>query len=133
MCNHCQSHGLGEGSKKQVRQGFLKMLVDSSSQMSEMEAGILIKNFGGGRTEVGSFGSLNDILDMSSQTYPALLKVALDRAKAENDLELTFMLFDQVNDMAHALRGFTEELDKVTDEIKASMMGGIYDGRSTKG
>ena len=109
------------------------MLVDSSSQMSEMEAGILIKNFGGGRTEVGSFGSLNDILDMSSQTYPALLKVALDRAKAENDLELTFMLFDQVNDMAHALRGFTEELDKVTDEIKASMMGGIHDGRSTKG
>lgn len=126
MCNHCQSHGLGEESKKQVRLGFLKMLSDSSSQMSEMEAGILIKNFGG-RTEVGSFGSLNDILDMSSQTYPALLKVALDRAKAENDLAITFMLFDQVNDMANALRNFTNELDKTTDEIKASMMGEIHD------
>lgn len=126
MCNRCHSHGSGEESKKQVRQGFLKMLVDSSSQMSEMEAGILIKHFGG-KTEVGSFGSLYDILDMSSQTYPALLKVALDRAKAENDLTLTFMLFDQINNMANALRDFTNELDKTTDEIKASMMGEIHD------
>ena len=121
MCNHCHSHGSSEESKKQVRLGFLKMLADSSSQMSEMEAGILIKNFGGGRTEVGSFGSLQDILDMSSQTYTALLKVALDRAKAENDLALTFMLFDQVNDMANALKGFVAELDETTEEIKESM------------
>lgn len=127
MCNHCHSHGSGEDSKKQVRQGFLKMLVDSSSQMSEMEAGIVIKDFGGGKREVGSFGSLYDILDMSSQAYTALLKVALDRAKAENDLGLTFLLFDQVGDMANALKGFTAELDKTTDEIKASMMGEIRD------
>ncbi len=124
MCNHCHNHGAGEESKNQVRQGFLKMLDDSSSQMSKMQAGIIIKNFGGGKTEVCSFGSLMNILDMSSQTYTALLKVALDKAKAENDIALTFMLFEQVTNMANALKGFVSELDETTEEIKESMMGG---------
>ena len=123
MCNHCNSHGLGEESKNQVRQGFLKMLADSSSQLSEMDAGILIKNFGG-KTEVGSFGSLENILAMSSHTYTAILKVILDKARSEKDIALTFMLFEQVNDMANALKGFTADLDKATDEIKASMKEG---------
>lgn len=123
MCNHCNNHGLGEESKNKVRQGFLKMLADSSSQMSEMDVGILIKNFGG-KTEVGSFGSLMNILDISSQTYTSLLKVALDKAKAENDIALTFMLFEQVTNMANALKGFVAELDETTEEIKESMMGG---------
>lgn len=120
MCNHCHNHGAGEESKNQVRRGFLKMLADSSSQMSKMQAGI-IKNFGGGKTEVGSFGSLRNILDMSSQTYTELLKVALDKAKAENDIALTFMLFEQVTNMANALKGFVAELDETTEEIKESM------------
>ena len=124
MCNHCHNHGAGEESKNQVSRGFLKMLADSSSQMSKMQAGIIIKNFGGGKTEVGSFGSLINILDMSSQTYTALLKVALDKAKAENDIALTFMLFEQVTNMANALKGFVAELDETTEEIKESMMGG---------
>lgn len=127
MCNHCQSHGLDDEAKKQVRQGFLKMLADSSSQMSEMEAGILIKNFGGGRTEVGSFGSLNDIVSISSYTYLAVLKVALDKAKAEKDMATAIMLYNQVTGTAEQLKGFIAELDKTTDEIKASMMGEIYD------
>ena len=97
------------------------MLADSSSQMSKMQAGIIIKNFGGGKTEVGSFGSLKNILDMSSQTYTALLKVALDKAKAENDIALTFMLSEQVTNMANALKGFVAELDETTEEIKESM------------
>ena len=124
MCNHCQSHGSGEEAKNQVRKGFLKMLADSSSQISEMDSGVIIKNFGGGKTEVGSFGSLMNILDMSSQTYTSLLKVALDKAKAENDIALTFMLFEQVTNMANALKGFVAELDETTEEIKESMMGG---------
>ena len=124
MCNHCHNHGAGEESKNQVHRGFLKMLADSSSQMTKMQAGIIIKNFGGGKTEVGSFGSLINILDMSSQTYTALLKVALDKAKAENDIALTFMLFEQVTNMANALKGFVAELDETTEEIKESMMGG---------
>lgn len=122
MCNHCHNHGVGEESKNQVRRGFLKMLSDSSSQMSKMQAGIIIKNFGGGKTEVGSFGSLMSILDMSSQTYTALLKVALDKAKDENDIALTFMLSEQVANMANALKGFVAELDETTEEIKESMM-----------
>lgn len=124
MCNHCHNHGAGEESKNQVRRGFLKMLADSSSQMSKMQAGIIIKNFGGGKTEVGSFGSLMNILDMSSQTYTSLLKVALDKAKAENDIALTFMLSEQVTNMANALKGFVAELDETTEEIKESMMEG---------
>lgn len=124
MCNHCHNHGAGEESKNQVLRGFLKMLADSSSQMSKMQAGIIIKNFGGGKTEVGSFGSLMNILDMSSQTYTALLKVALNKAKAENDIALTFMLSEQVTNMANALKGFVAELDETTEEINESMMGG---------
>lgn len=124
MCNHYHNHGAGEESKNQVRRGFLKMPADSSSQMSKMQAGIIIKNFGGGKTEVGSFGSLMNILDMSSQTYTALLKVALDKAKAENDIALTFMLSEQVANMASALKGFVAELNETTEEIKESMMGG---------
>ena len=52
MCNHCHNHGAGEESKNQVRRGFLKMLADSSSQMSKMQAGIIIKNFGGGKQKL---------------------------------------------------------------------------------
>lgn len=62
-----------------------------------------------------------NILDMSSQTYTALLKVALDKAKAENDIALTFMLSEQVANMANALKGFVAELDETTEEIKESM------------
>ena len=123
MCNHCKNHGLGEESKNKVRQGFLKMLADSSSQMSEMEAGILIKNFGG-KTEVGSFGSLDNILDMSSQTYTAILNVVLDKAKADNDLILAYMLFNKIVGMTDELKDFMTNLDKTTDEIKESMKEG---------
>lgn len=120
MCNHCQSHGSGEEAKNHVRKGFLKMLADSSSQISEMDSGVIIKNLSG-NLEIGSFGSLMNILDMSSQTYTALLKVALDKAKAENDIALTFMLSEQVANMANALKGFVSELDETTEEIKESM------------
>lgn len=124
MCNHCHNHGVGEESKNQVRQGFLKMLADSSSQMSEMQAGIIIKNFGGGKTEVGSFGSLMNILDMSSQTYTAILNVVLDKAKSDNDLILAYMLFNKIVGMTDELKDFMTNLDKITDEIKSSMKEG---------
>ena len=101
------------------------MLADSSSQMSEMDAGILIKNFGG-KTEVGSFGSLDNILDMSSQTYTAILNVVLDKAKADNDLILAYMLFNKIVGMTDELKEFMTNLDKTTDEIKASMKEGVW-------
>lgn len=131
MCNHCQSHGLGEDTKNQVRKGFLKMLADSSSQISEMDAGVLIKNLSG-NLEIDSFGSLDGILSMTSHTYIATLKVALNKAKSENDIEMAFMLFNQIVTITDGIKEFMNALDKTTDEIKASMMGGIHDGRSTK-
>ena len=120
MCNHCQSHGLGEEAKNHVRNGFLSMLADSSSQISEMEAGVIIKNLKG-NLEIGSFGSLGGILSMISHAYTATLKVALDKAKSENDIEMAFMLFNQIVGMTNQLKDFMTDLDKTTDEIKASM------------
>ena len=120
MCNHCLNHGAGEESKNQVRRGFLKMLADSSSQISEMDAGVIIKNLSG-NLEIGSFGSIEGILSMTSHTYTATLKVALDKAKSENDIEMAFMLFNQIVGMTNQLKDFMTDLDKTTDEIKASM------------
>lgn len=62
MCNHCHNHGAGEESKNQVRRGFLKMLADSSSQMSKMQAAIIIKNFGGGKNRSWFFWLSNEYL-----------------------------------------------------------------------
>ena len=123
MCNQCQSHGSGEKAKNQVRQGFLKMLADSSSQISEMDAGVIIKNLNG-NLEIGSFGSIEGILSMTSHTYTATLKVALDKAKSENDIEMAFMLFNQIVGMTNQLKDFMTDLDKTTDEIKESMEEG---------
>ena len=123
MCNQCQSHGSGEKAKNQVRQGFLKMLADSSSQISEMDAGVIIKNLNG-NLEIGSFGSIDGILSMTSHTYTATLKVALDKAKSENDIEMAFMLFNQIVGMTNQLKDFMTDLDKTTDEIKESMKEG---------
>ena len=120
MCNHCQSHGLGEEAKNHVRNGFLSILADSSSQISEMEAGVIIKNLKG-NLEIGSFGSIEGILSMTSHTYTATLKVALGKAKSEKDIEMAFMLFNQIVNMTDNLRDFMTELDNATDEIKASM------------
>ena len=123
MCNQCQSHGSGEKAKNQIRQGFLKMLADSSSQISEMDAGVIIKNLNG-NLEIVSFGSIEGILSMTSHTYTATLKVALDKAKSENDIEMAFMLFNQIVGMTNQLKDFMTDLDKTTDEIKESMKEG---------
>lgn len=58
---------------------------------------------------------------MTRHTYTATLKVALDKAKSENDIEMAFMLFNQIVGMTNQLKDFMTELDKTTDEIKASM------------
>lgn len=123
MCYHCELHGSGEKAKNQVRQGFLKMLADSSCQISEMDAGVIIKNLSG-NLEIGSFGSIEGILSMTSHTYTATLKVALDKAKSEKDIEMAFMLFNQIVGMTNQLKDFMTDLDKTTDEIKESMKEG---------
>lgn len=61
---------------------------------------------------------------MSSQTYTAILNVVLDKAKADNDLILAYMLFNKIVGMTDELKEFMTNLDKTTDEIKASMKEG---------
>ena len=123
MCNHCQSHDFGEVAKNQVRSGFLSMLAKTSSQISEMGAGIIVKDFGDDM-EIGAFGSFDDVLSMASRVYISNLKVALDKAKSENDIQMAFMLFSQVSAMANNLKSFVAELDKTTEEIKSSIKEG---------
>jgi hypothetical protein len=106
-----------------ARKGFLTMIADTSSQVSEMSAGIIAKNIGD-KVEIGAFGSIEGVISISGNMFLANLKVALDKAKAEKDLDTVFMLFNQIVNMTDNLKGFMVELDKTTDEIKASMMGG---------
>ena len=61
---------------------------------------------------------------MSSKVSMSVLKIALEKAKSEKDIQLAFMLFNQVNDIANELKGFVAELDEVTDEIKSSAKEG---------
>lgn len=123
MCNHCQSHEADEKFKAESHKVFLSSLAETSSQISKMNAGILAKDmedsFG-----IVSFGPFQDVLAMSSKVSMSVLKIALEKAKSEKDIQLAFMLFNQVNDMANELKGFVAELDKVTDEIKSSAKEG---------
>lgn len=123
MCNHCQSHSAKMMDATDARKGFLTMIADTSSQVSEMSAGIIAKNIGD-KVEIGAFGSIEGVISISGNMFLANLKVALDKAKAEKDLDTVFMLFNQIVNMTDNLKGFMVELDKTTDEIKASMMGG---------
>ena len=123
MCNHCQSHSAKMVGATDARKGFLTMIADASSQISEMETGIIAKS-NGDKVEIGAFGSIEDVISISGNMFLANLKVGLDKAKAENDLETVFMLFSQIVNMTDNVKEFMVELDKTTDEIKASMKEG---------
>ena len=120
MCYHCELHGSSKKEVNDARKDFLTMIADTSSQISEMESGILARNVGD-KVEIGAFGSIEGILSMTSHAYTATLKVALDKAKSEKDIEMAFMLFNQIVNMTDNHRDFMTDLDKTTDEIKASM------------
>ena len=123
MCNHCQSHSAKMVGATDARKGFLSMIADASSQISEMETGIVATS-NGDKVEIGAFGSIEDVISISGNMFLANLKVGLDKAKAEKDLETVFMLFSQIVDMTDNVKEFMVELDKTTDEIKASMKEG---------
>lgn len=123
MCNHCQSHSAKMVGSTDARKGFLTMIADASSQISEMETGIIAKSIKD-KVEIGAFGSIEDVISISGNMYLANLKVALDKAKADKDLETAFMLFNQIVNMTDGIKEFMSELDKTTDEIKASLKEG---------
>ena len=123
MCNHCQSHSAKMVGATDARKGFLSMIAGASSKISEMETGIIAKS-NGDKVEIGAFGSIEDVISISGNMFLANLKVGLDKAKAENDLETVFMLFRQIVNMTDNVKEFMVELDKTTDEIKASLNEG---------
>ena len=123
MCYHCELHGASKKEANDARKDFLTMFADTSSQISEMESGILARNVGD-KVEIGAFGSIKDILSMSGNLYLANLKVALDKAKAEKDLEMVAKLYNQLAHTALQISGFIDELSSTTEEIKASMKEG---------
>lgn len=123
MCNHCQSHSAKMVGATDARKGFLTMIADTSSQISEMQAGIIAKNIGD-KVEIGAFGSIEEVISISGNMYLANLKVALDKAKADKDLVLIAKLYDQLTGTAIQISGFVDELSRTTDEIKASMKEG---------
>ena len=75
MCNHCQSHSAKMVGATDARKGFLTMIADASSQISEMETGIIAKS-NGDKVEIGAFGSIEDVISISGNMYLANLKVA---------------------------------------------------------
>lgn len=123
MCNHCQSHSAKMVGTTDARKGFLTMIADASSQISEMETGIIAKS-NGDKVEIGAFGSIEEVISISGNMYLANLKVALDKAKADKDIELVAKLYDQLANTAIQISGFIDELGTTSDEIKASLKEG---------
>lgn len=123
MCYHCELHGSSKKEVNDARKDFLTMIADTSSQISEMESGILARNVGD-KVGIGAFGSIKDILSMSGNLYLANLKVALDKAKDEKDLEMVAKLYNQLAHTAIQISGFIDELSATANEIKASMKEG---------
>lgn len=123
MCNHCHSHEAVEKFKTDSRKAFLSSLSETSSQISEIEVGILAKDV---KDSVGviTFGSIPDILGMLNMVYMSVLKASLEKAKSENDIQMAFMLFNQIVNITDEIKDFMTELDKITDEIKASINEG---------
>lgn len=123
MCNHCQSHSAKMVGATDARKGFLTMIADASSQISEMETGIIAKS-NGDKVEIGAFGSIKDVLSVSGNMYTANLKVALDKAKADNDIELVAHLYHQLTETAIQISNFIDELSATADGIKESLKEG---------
>lgn len=61
---------------------------------------------------------------MLNMVYMSVLKASLEKAKSENDIQLAFMLFNQIVNITDEIKDFMVDLDKITDEIKASMKEG---------
>ena len=80
MCNHCHSHEAVEKFKADSRKVFLSSLSETSSQISEIEVGILAKDL---KDSVGvvTFGSIPDILGMLNMVYMSVLKASLEKSK----------------------------------------------------
>lgn len=123
MCNHCQSNSAKMVGATDARKGFLTMIADASSQISEMETGIIAKS-NGDKVEIGAFGSIEDVLSVSANMYTANLKVALDKAKADNDFELVAHLYHQLTETAIQISNFIDELSTTADEIKEASKEG---------
>lgn len=123
MCDNCHYHGSVMGTQEDARKSFLSAIANASSQVSDMQAGIIAKDFKD-RMEVAAFGSVPDILNISSRIYLGYLKIALDKAKTEKDLLMIAGLYDQLSDTAIQISGFVDELSTTADEIKASLKEG---------
>ena len=123
MCNHCHSHEAVEKFKIESRNVFLSSLAETSSQVSEMDVGILAKDVQGS-TKVVTFGTMPEILDMANKTYMSILKVALEKAKEEHNLGIVSDLYEQAAISALQINSFVTELDKITDAFKEALKGG---------
>lgn len=68
MCNHCNHSGDDQKAQEYAQKVFLSQLAETSTEISRMTSGILAKDIDG-QVEIYSFGSLKDILSISSNAY----------------------------------------------------------------
>ena len=79
MCNHCNHNGDDQKAQEYAQKVFLSQLAETSTEISRMTSGILAKDIDG-QVEIYSFGSLKDILSISSNAYLGSLEFALEKA-----------------------------------------------------
>lgn len=89
MCNHCNHNGDDQKAQEYAQKVFLSQLAETSTEISRMTSCILAKDIDG-QVEIYSFGSLKDILSISSNAYLDSLEFALEKA-IEGDNVLSLM------------------------------------------
>lgn len=111
MCNHCNHNGDDHKAQEYGQKVFLSQLAETSTEISRMTSGILAKDVDG-QVEIYSFGSLKDILSISSNAYLGSLEFALEKAVEEGNVLSLMGLYGH---LLHVSKHVEEFLSKARD------------------
>ena len=116
MCNHCNHNGNEQEAHEYARKVFLSQIAETSTEISKMTSGVLVKTVDG-QVEVCSFGSLKDILSLSSGTYLNSLEFALEKAVEEGNVVSLMGLYGHMLHVSKHIEEFLNKAGKAQEEI----------------
>ena len=116
MCNHGNHNGYDQKAQEYAQKVFLSQLAETSTEISRMTSGILAKDIDG-QVEIYSFGSLKDILSISSNAYLGSLEFALEKV-IEGDNVLSLMgLYGHLLHVSKHIEEFVHKAGEAQAEI----------------
>ena len=116
MCNHCTHNGNEQKAHEYARKVFLSQIAETSTEISKMNSGVLAKTVDG-QVEVCSFGSLKDILSISSGSYLNSLEFALEKAVEEGNVASLMGLYGHMLHVSKHIEEFLNKAGEAQEEI----------------